>query len=161
MWIQVTGSIDVGPRPKFGFLWAGPAIHFHVFLRHPVSVFSATAPAPEFIMSPPRILLCGDVFGRLNQLYKRVISVFLLLLLSSRSAWSVFVLSSILFANWSELTCATIGQQIGRSIRCASLCWPVFSGLNRPTRRLHGLYWRSISNPSFHVLHWRLWRRCS
>lgn len=26
-------------------------------------------------MSPPRILLCGDVFGRLNQLYKRVISV--------------------------------------------------------------------------------------
>ncbi|XP_022960696.1 zinc finger CCCH domain-containing protein 64 isoform X2 [Cucurbita moschata] len=26
-------------------------------------------------MSPPRILLCGDVLGRLNQLYKRVVSV--------------------------------------------------------------------------------------
>ncbi|XP_022147642.1 zinc finger CCCH domain-containing protein 64 isoform X2 [Momordica charantia] len=26
-------------------------------------------------MSPPRILLCGDVSGRLNQLYKRVVSV--------------------------------------------------------------------------------------
>ncbi|KAJ8750779.1 hypothetical protein K2173_015960 [Erythroxylum novogranatense] len=26
-------------------------------------------------MAPPRILLCGDVFGRLNQLFKRVLSV--------------------------------------------------------------------------------------
>ncbi|TYK10083.1 zinc finger CCCH domain-containing protein 64 isoform X3 [Cucumis melo var. makuwa] len=52
-----------------------PAIHFYRSSFALSSVFSVTAPAPVSIMSPPRILLCGDVFGRLNQLYKRVISV--------------------------------------------------------------------------------------
>lgn len=40
------------------------------FASHLVQLF------PLFsIMSPPRILLCGDVLGRLNQLFKRVQSV--------------------------------------------------------------------------------------
>uniref|UniRef100_A0A1S4DYF2 C3H1-type domain-containing protein n=2 Tax=Cucumis melo TaxID=3656 RepID=A0A1S4DYF2_CUCME len=52
-----------------------PATHFYRSSFALSSVFSVTAPAPVSIMSPPRILLCGDVFGRLNQLYKRVVSV--------------------------------------------------------------------------------------
>ncbi|PON90068.1 hypothetical protein TorRG33x02_141000, partial [Trema orientale] len=44
----------------------------HSFLRERHLQPSSSPPSP--LMAPPRILLCGDVLGGLNQLFKRVAS---------------------------------------------------------------------------------------
>jgi len=88
-----------------------------------------------FIMAP-RILLCGDVLGRLSQLFKRVSSV---------SLTVSFVASNLGFVSivtHSEHCFHVIaaGEQICRSIRRAFVRRPVFPGLTGATGRIHGLH---------------------
>lgn len=88
-------------------------------------------------MSPPRILLCGDVLGRLNQLFKRVLSVsFFLAHWAYRNAYvSLGLFFFFLFCFVFSLIAPSslvLGQQIGGPFRCATLRGTVLSGLSGP-----------------------------
>ena len=73
--IRGLGQARYGPFPNI-------SAHglFHLQLQLQASDFRVHSPEPSLSlaqthMAPPRILLCGDVLGRLNQLFKRVSSV--------------------------------------------------------------------------------------
>ena len=88
----------------------------------------------------PRILLCGDVLGRLSQLFKRVSSVPLSLSLSLSTSRVYYHLHSFRFRCRYTDSCAVFsGEQIGGSIRRALVRGPVLPGLAGAARRVHGL----------------------
>jgi len=84
----------------------------------------------------PRILLCGDVLGRLNQLFKRVSSVSLTLSFVASNLWFV----SIVTHSEHCFHVVVAGDQICRSIRRALMRGPVLPGLTGPIGRVHGVH---------------------
>lgn len=91
-------------------------------------------------MAPPRILLCGDVFGRLNQLFKRVFTVIPSYCFSSHNYVVQHCLLSINF-RWIN--------QLGRSTHCSA--WDSSSQTRRSCLRSLRTSWKVVRKCLFRL----------